>query len=98
MLLQFVLLLYFAAVLDVSGLAKIEDPQQFAAIMRRHRLLPAWSIGMVARVFPWAEVLLASMLLTGDDAIHRLAAQVAQDRIEGDAVAVDVRNDPNLQN
>jgi len=56
---------YFAALLGVSGIAKLEHPEQFAATLRRHRLLPPWSVGGISRFFPWAEIAVASALIMG---------------------------------
>lgn len=41
---------YFAAVLGVSGLAKIDNPALFAVTLRRQRLLPRWSITSVSYI------------------------------------------------
>lgn len=57
--------LYFAAMLGVAGLAKIKHPEQFAATLRRHRILPAWSIVGVSRAVPWLEVAAAASLIAG---------------------------------
>lgn len=63
--LRFMLTLYFAAMLGVAGLAKMEQPALFAAILRRQRLLPGWGIGAVSRLFPWCEIALAVALVAG---------------------------------
>lgn len=63
--LSFGLACYFAVTLSVSGLAKIEQREYFAAILRWHRLLPAWSVGGVSRLFPWMEIGIAGALITG---------------------------------
>ncbi len=63
--LTFALDCYFAAVLGVAGLAKLDDPAPFAATLRRSRLLPAWSIGTISRRLPWCEILLAAALVIG---------------------------------
>ncbi len=63
--LSFGLACYFAVTLSVSGLAKIEQPEYFAAILRWHRLLPAWSVGGVSRLIPWVEIAIAGALTTG---------------------------------
>lgn len=57
--------LYLAAMLGVSGLAKLDRPDAFAATLRRHRILPGWSIPAVSRLVPWLEVVVALLLLTG---------------------------------
>lgn len=64
-LLRFALTLYFAAMLGVAGLAKAEQPALFAAILRQQRLLPAWGVGAVSRLFPWCEIVLAVALVAG---------------------------------
>jgi len=56
---------YFAAVLGVSGLAKIDNPALFAVTLRRQRLLPRWSITSVSYIFPWVELILAGALIIG---------------------------------
>lgn len=62
---RFILTLYFAGMLGVAGIAKMEQPALFAAILRRQRLLPAWGIGAVSRLFPWCEIVVAIALLAG---------------------------------
>lgn len=62
---HFVLDLYFAAVLVVSGFAKVENPADFAATMRRQRILPRWSLRSTSLVFPWLEIALAVTLIVG---------------------------------
>jgi hypothetical protein len=57
--------LYLAAMLGVSGLAKIEHPGHFAATLRRHRILPNWTIEGVSRIVPWLEVVIAVLLVVG---------------------------------
>ncbi len=49
--------------LGVAGLAKAEQPALFAAILRQQRLLPAWGVGVVSRLFPWCEIVLATALV-----------------------------------
>ncbi len=56
---------YFAAVLGIAGLAKMDDPAPFAALLRRQRLLPAWSVGTISRLVPWLEIAIAGALLSG---------------------------------
>lgn len=57
--------LYFAVMLGVSGLAKMEHPDRFADTLRLHRILPEWSIKGVSLLFPWFETLLAAVLIAG---------------------------------
>ncbi len=56
---------YFAAVLGVSGLGKLEQPKEFGFVLRQYRLFPSWSIGGVSHLFPWAEMMIAAALITG---------------------------------
>lgn len=64
-LVRYALALYFAAVLGVAGLAKLERPALFALLLRRQGLLPAWCIGAVSRILPWCELALAAALVAG---------------------------------
>lgn len=57
--------LYFAAMLGVSGLAKLDAPEHFEATLRVHRLWPAQAIRPVSRIFPWLEVVVAIALIIG---------------------------------
>lgn len=57
--------LYFAALLGVSGLAKLDAPEHFEATLRLHRLWPAQAIRPLSRIFPWVEVLIAIALIFG---------------------------------
>lgn len=59
----FGLSLYFAAMLGVSGLAKVENTNSFASTLRRQRILPTWSIQLVSSMFPWLEVGIALLLI-----------------------------------
>lgn len=56
---------YFAALLGIAGLAKMDDPAPFATTLRRQRLLPAWSVSVMRRLLPWCEILLAAVLVIG---------------------------------
>ena len=57
--------LYFAAMLGVSGLAKVGQPAMFADTLRRHKILPSWSIKAVSTIVPWLEIAVAVLLITG---------------------------------
>jgi uncharacterized membrane protein YphA (DoxX/SURF4 family) len=63
--LTFALDCYFAAMLGIAGLAKLDNPAPLAATLRRQRLLPAWSVGGIRRFLPWCEILLAATLVIG---------------------------------
>lgn len=65
MIVCFVLELYFAAVLVVSGFAKVQSPASFASTLLRQHLLPQWSIRPISLVFPWVEVAFAGTLVVG---------------------------------
>lgn len=56
---------YFAAILGISGLAKLAQPSGFSSTLERQRILPAWSIPAVSHVVPWLEVGTAILLLAG---------------------------------
>jgi len=62
-LLRFLLDCYLALVLGISGMAKIDRPRLFAVTLRRHGILPGWSIDPGSRVFPWVEALVAYALI-----------------------------------
>lgn len=57
--------LYFAAILGVSGIAKLVQPGYFTATLHRHRILPTWSIIGVSRTVPWLEIAVAVSLIVG---------------------------------
>ncbi len=57
--------LYLAGILGVAGIAKMEYPEQFAASLRRYRLIPRWGIARFSRLFPCGEVILACALMLG---------------------------------
>lgn len=61
--------LYLAAVLGVSGLAKLDSIAHFAATLDRYRLLPSWSIAPLAWITPIAEVAVAASLVLGTAAV-----------------------------
>ncbi|HZU66882.1 MAG TPA: MauE/DoxX family redox-associated membrane protein [Ktedonobacteraceae bacterium] len=64
-LISFALELYFAAMLGVSGLTKIDDLSNFEEILSRQHIIPSWSIKSVARILPWLEIVIAFFLVTG---------------------------------
>ncbi len=63
LILSLVLAFYFATVLGVSGLAKIEQPAAFASSLRKQRIFPRWSITSISFLIPWGEIVLAIMLV-----------------------------------
>jgi len=64
-LLILALRLYLALVLGVAGLAKIEDPTHFTALLRKQGLLSGRALNVVGSTFPWAELLLSALLVLG---------------------------------
>lgn len=64
-LLRYVLALYFAAMLGVAGLAKIERPDLFALLLHQQHILPTWCVRAVSLVLPWCEIALAAALVAG---------------------------------
>ena len=63
--LVFILELYFAMLLGVSALAKVDDPQHFAQTLRQQKILPTWSISATSRVVPLIEISIAILLVLG---------------------------------
>lgn len=63
--LSFVLSFYFAAVLGVSGLAKLERPGAFARVLKKQRIFPAWSVKGFSYSVPCGEIVLALVLASG---------------------------------
>src|SRR5437870_6830986 len=57
--------LYFAAMLGVSGLAKVDQPARFMAALYRYRLFPAWSIPFLVRIVTLIELVVAASLVAG---------------------------------
>lgn len=62
---SFLLNLYFAAMLGIAGLAKLDSPESFAITLRQQRILPIWSVSAISRLLPYVEVVLACMLVVG---------------------------------
>ncbi|HEX2036053.1 MAG TPA: MauE/DoxX family redox-associated membrane protein [Chloroflexota bacterium] len=54
---------YFAAVLGVSGIAKLDRPEPFRVTLRR--LLPARLVVPLSYLVPWLELAVAASLLAG---------------------------------
>ena len=55
---------YLAAVIGVSGIAKLERPDLFAATLRLHRLLPPRTIAGVSISLPWIQIAVAAALVS----------------------------------
>jgi hypothetical protein len=64
-LLRYLLALYFAAMLGVAGLAKLERPDLFALLLHQQHILPTWCVRAVSRFLPWCEIALAATLVAG---------------------------------
>src|SRR5579872_628941 len=64
-ILSFLLEMYFAAMLGVSGLTKLNDPLYFTNTLRQQGLLPPWSISPATKIFPWLEIILSLLLIAG---------------------------------
>lgn len=75
--LSYLLDLYFAAVLGISGIAKLEQRGRFASTLRQHRLLPSWSVRAISSIFPFVEIAVAAMLVTGIAAEFFISAVLA---------------------
>jgi uncharacterized membrane protein YphA (DoxX/SURF4 family) len=61
---QFVLDLYFAAVLGVAGIAKVNNFSSFIHTLRDQYKMPDIHSEIIGRLFPWIEIFLAISLLT----------------------------------
>lgn len=57
--------IYLAGMLGISGIAKLQDVDEFANTLRIHRILPTQSVKIVSRIFPWIEIILACFLVFG---------------------------------
>lgn len=56
---------YMAAMLGVSGIAKLERPDMFRMTLRRHMLLPDWSIPAATWLVPSLQVSASILLVLG---------------------------------
>lgn len=60
---QFVLDLYFAAVLGVAGIAKVNNLSSFIHTLRDQYKMPDLHSEIIGRLFPWIEIFLAVSFL-----------------------------------
>ncbi len=60
---HFLLNIYFAAVLGIAGLAKLDDPNFFISVLHYQHIFPKWSIPILGKVFPWIEIAFPVILL-----------------------------------
>jgi uncharacterized membrane protein YphA (DoxX/SURF4 family) len=63
--LHWVFRLGLAAVFLYSGYVKLQAPLEFAAAVMGYQLLPATLVYPVAEYFPWLEIALGALLLSG---------------------------------
>jgi len=63
LLIHLALNLYFAAVLGIAGLSKVEQPSLFAETLERQQVLPSWSIMGISCTLPWCELIIAGALM-----------------------------------
>lgn len=56
---------YFAAMLSISGLSKIDDLEHFADILHYQNLIPTKCVFLVARIFPFVEIVIAFLIISG---------------------------------
>jgi hypothetical protein len=61
----YVLALYFAAVLGISGLSKMADPVRFRQALAQQGFWPLWTRPYLSAVIPSTEIVLAFLLVTG---------------------------------
>jgi hypothetical protein len=55
-IIHFLLIIYFAAVLGIAGIAKIDSPTLFISELQYQYKLPSWSVRPVGKLFPWIEL------------------------------------------
>jgi hypothetical protein len=61
----FFLELTFAALLGISGVTKIDTPWVFQAALLNYKFIPSKIVPWIARIFPWFEIILAALLMSG---------------------------------
>ncbi len=57
--------IFTGALLLFAGIFKVFDPQSFALIVAKYRLLPAGFVPLAALVMPWIEVICGMFLVAG---------------------------------
>jgi uncharacterized membrane protein YphA (DoxX/SURF4 family) len=57
--------IYIGIVFITAGMKKIHSPMEFADVLTDYRLLPYWSINLVAVVLPWMELIAGIFLILG---------------------------------
>lgn len=57
--------IYLALFLILSGLGKINDLSGFAQSIENYRILPIYTINLIAITIPWIEVISGGLLLLG---------------------------------
>lgn len=57
--------IYLAVVFILSGLDKINDLASFAQSIENYRILPLYSINIIAIIVPWIELVTGGLLLLG---------------------------------
>ncbi len=62
-IIHFILDVYFAAVLGVAGLAKLDRSRFFHSTLHYRYHLPDWSAKIIGRTFPYVEIFLSITLL-----------------------------------
>lgn len=62
---SFILSLYLAAVLGTAGLVKLEQPNTFNTILLRYKLVPKTAVKGICNYFPWVEIAVAALLVSG---------------------------------
>jgi uncharacterized membrane protein YphA (DoxX/SURF4 family) len=61
-----ILRIIIGSIFLVSGLGKLLSPyQNFLYVVQAYQLLPSWGEVLTAQVFPWIELLVGFLVLTG---------------------------------